>query len=230
MQLPEGILENTEAALALLAAGLSAAGLLLCLAAYAALFLSLQSAEKAILPQFDSASAALSDAQQVVSSAAESAGFASLAVGNVSSALYEYADASRGLSDSLGAIASNPLFSLDPSIASSASKMEQASDFFSGAASSLNSSASGAASAASSVRKLSDDLSSAKNSLEGSRSGLQSAFGALNLAALLAAICICALFSAVLSLSVSVLLSHYPRMFGGGKKQQAQEKPKPPKG
>lgn len=219
MKLPEGILENTEAALALFSAVLSAGGLLLCLAAYAAIFLTLQSAEKALMPQFDSAALVLTDAQSTVSSAAGAVGDAGLAVGNVSSALGAYAEATDSLSDSLGAIAAIPPFSLEPKIAASAAKMRQGAGFFASASAGLNLSYSQAGESAVAVRKMADDLGSAGEALQAAKSSVKSAFGMMHIAALLAALCLCALFSSVVFLSVSVLLRHYPRLFDKEKKQ-----------
>lgn len=213
MQVPEGILENTGAALALLSAVLAAGGLLLCIGAYAASFFALQSAEKAVMPQFDSASAALSGAQAVASSAAQSVDSASLAIGNVSAAFAGYADSAGSLSDSLGTLAAVPPFSLDPKIASSAARMKEASQFFSGAASSLNSSASQAGDAAAGAGKMADNLGNAVRTLEESLSSVKSAFGMLNAAALVFSLCLFGLFSSVLLISASVLLQHYPRLF-----------------
>jgi len=222
MQLPSDILKNTEAALALLSGALGLLGLLLCLAGLGASFLFIQGAQQAVLPQIDSAISSVSDVQQTINYAASGAESGKVAVGNLSGAFAAYADSSNGLSDTLAGISAIPVIGADPKISDAAMKMRVASAQFAGAAQSLNATSAAVGSAASSLRKTSDGLSGAKQTLADAKNALGAAFGALYLVAIAGALCMAALFGSVCLLSVSVLLSHYPRFFdskeGEGKK------------
>jgi hypothetical protein len=218
------IIANTEAALAALSAALAAAGLLLCAVSYFGFFLFLQNADSAISPQIDSAEAALGNAQAVVFSVSQSAEPAAGAIASAGSALAAYSSASRNISDSLSDISKVPPFSLDARIASSAASMRQASTYFADAAASVNSSAVSAASAAAAVKKASSDLEAARAALGASKKSFKDAIGSLHLASLAGFFALSALFSSVMMLAASVLLTHYPLIFGGKDAEGARKK------
>ena len=207
------LLENGEAALAALSAVLSAAGLLLCIAAYAFVFLSLQSADSTVSQQIDSVSLTVGDAQSVVAAAALSAQNASGAISSFSAAIAAYSQATANTSSSMGDIARVAPFSLDNRFSSAAASMGQASGYFADAAVSANASAGSAQDAASAMQKAALDLQSARAAVGSAKEGFRNAIGMLQLAALGGALALCALFSSVLALSLSVLLTHYPRLF-----------------
>ncbi len=211
--IPQNLIANTEAALAALSAALAAAGLLLCAVAYFGVFLFLQNADSALSPQIDSAQAALGDAQAVVFSASQAAEPAVETMAAVEGALFAYSSASRNVSDSLADISKVPPFSLDARIASSAASMRRASDYFAEAAKSANSSAKAASTAIADIRKASADLDSASSSLTQSEKSFKDAIGSLHLGALAGFFALSALFSSVMMLSASMLLTHYPRVF-----------------
>ena len=207
------LLENGEAALAALAALLSAAGLVLSIAAYAFVFLSLQSADSTVSQQIDAASLAVGDAHAIAASAALSAQNASSAISSFSSAIAAYAQATANASSSMGDIAKVAPFSLDNRFSSAAAGMGQAAGYFADAAASANASAGSAQDAASEMQTASLDLQSARTAVDSAKEGFSNAIGMLQLAALGGALAACALFSSVLLLSLSVLMTHYPRLF-----------------
>ena len=213
MHLPSGILKNTEAALALLALCMGAVGLLLCTAGYFSFFFFLQNLDAAVVPQIDSTVNALSNLQPAVASVSESAETASAAIGPLSGALASYSASSGEVSDTLTSLSMVPPFSLDKRVPASATKLREASRLFSNASQILNSSATSAISAALSIKKTSEDLDSARQSLLGAKAGFKSAVGMLQIGALAAYLALLALFSSVLLISASMLLSHYPRLF-----------------
>jgi uncharacterized membrane protein YciS (DUF1049 family) len=215
------LLEDGEAALAALSALLSAAGLVLCVAAYAFVFLSLQSANSTVSQQIDAASLAASDAQAIAASAALSAQNASGAISSFSAAIAAFAQATANTSASMSDIAKVAPFSLDNRFTSAAAGMGQAAEYFTEAAASANASAGSAQDAASTLQQESLDLQTAKTAVDSAKEGFTNAIGMLQLAALGGALAICALFSSVLLLSLSVLLSHYPTLFG--KKHEKRE-------
>ncbi|VVC00220.1 Uncharacterised protein [uncultured archaeon] len=225
MQLPEGLLSKTEAALAFFAGALAVAGLVFTLVLYVSLYSFIQAADAAVSPQIDVAIASVSDAQQVASFTADSADSAVGSLSNFSSALFSYSNASGSLGDSISGIAAVPPFSLDPRVASSAASMRQASAYFADAGKSLNASASSAVNASVSIRKAGSDLSLASSSLEAARSSFKGAIGALHLAAMAVCLALLCLFSSVILLSLSIMLSNYPKLFSGeGGAQKTQKK------
>jgi len=213
MELPKGILQNTEAALALFSAFLAIGGIALCLGAYAAFFLFTQNLDLTVSAQIDAYSAVILDAKQAVLSTAAGTASANGAISNISNALGAYSESAKGMGDSLATVGAIPPFSLDSRISSSAAKLREASGYFSGAASSLNSSSLQIGSAGDSLKKMALDLDGAGNSLSEAKQGFKSALSALNVATLVGTLALCALFSANLLLALSMLLSHYPRFF-----------------
>jgi len=213
MGIPQNLLENTEAALAVFAALLAACGLLACGAAYFFVFLFLQNADGMVSPQIDSAETALGNVQATMASAAESTQSASEGIASLSSALASYSSASKNISDSISDISKVPPFSLDSRFSSSAASLKMASAYFADAAKSVNATAEAANGTFAGVKKTAADLDSAKSSLQSARKSFKDALGALHLAALAGFFSLGALFSSVMLLSSSVLLSHYPRFF-----------------
>lgn len=206
MDLQSGILANAKLALAALAALFSLAGLAMCVAGYAAFFFFLQSTQSAVVPQLDSAIAAVSGAEQTIAPAAASAENASGAIIALSDALLSYSQVSKNLSDSIGSIAAIPPFSLDARFSSAAGGLKQASNSFGNASLSLNASASSAVAAASAMRNMSSSIGNAKTGLETAKNDVKSAFSMLNIAALASTAALVLLFSSVLMLAIGNLL------------------------
>jgi len=125
-------------------------------------------------------------------------------------------------SASMGAIAKVAPFSLDNRFSSAADGMEQAAGYFAGAAASANASAGAAQDAAAAMQTAAADLQSAKTAVDSAKESFRSAMNMMQLAALGGALALCALFSSVLLLSLSVLLTHYPRLFE--RKQEHEQK------
>ncbi len=217
------ILKNSQAALALFSSVLAVGGLLLCIAGYVLVFLSIGRLDNAISPQIDAASSAVGDTQALLSSAEQSALSASQGLGEVSSALSAYSESTKGMGDSLAGVAAVPPFSLDSRLSTAAGKLREASNLFANASQSLNNSAGSVVNATQSLKKTADDLGEAKKSLGQAREGFKGTVGMLHIASLSAALALSALFSSVLLLSLSVLLQHYPRFFK--KKDGGEEEP-----
>ena len=216
---PKNWLESTETVLAALAAAVAACGLLLCGVAYFAVFLFLQNADSAVSPQIDSAEIAVANLQTIVAAAAQGAGNASGAVASLSGALADYSAASTNFSNSASDIAKVPPFSLDGRFAAAASSMKQASVHFADAAAAANATADSAFAASAGVEKAATDLEAAKSSIRQARQSFKDALGALHLAALAGFLSLSALFTSVMLLSGSVLLTHYPKFFDRGEKE-----------
>ena len=214
------MLQNTSAALAALSAALAAFGMLCAALLCFFLFSSLASLDSAISPQLDLAISAASDFQSVASSASQSAESATGAINALSGALASYADSSKDVGDSLSAVAAIPPFSLDSRFSSAASSLRASSVQFANASAQMNETAWGAAGATGALKKSSEDLASAKGSLEGAKFFFKSAIGSLQLASIALFLALEALFSSVLLVSVSVLLTHYPRLFAQKKENE----------
>ncbi|MFA5929274.1 MAG: hypothetical protein WC861_00150 [Candidatus Micrarchaeia archaeon] len=221
MRIPEGMLENTSAALALLAFLLSLAGMVASLSIYASAYFALSSAEAALMPQFDSASVALSDAGASVLMMSGSSSSAYSTISNLSSGLQSYSDSTAKLSLSLSDIAALPLFSLDTRLQSAADDMRTASAQFSNASQSASQMAASTQAALSSLQAVSADIDNASSSLSAAKQSFKSALSAINLLALLFSVCLFALFCSVMLLSVSAMLSHYPNMLQHAEKEKA---------
>ena len=220
---PQNWLENTETLLAALAAVAAACGLLLCGVSYFAVFLFLQNADSMVSPQIDAAGTAVANVQSVASAAAQSAGNASGAIVSMSAALAAYSSASANFSNSVSDIAKVPPFSLDGRFAAAGSSMKQASAYFADAAAEANATAGSALDASAGVEKTAEDLDAAKTSIAQAKQNFKDALGALNMAALAGFLALAALFSSVMLLSGSVLLTHYVRFFEKGGKKQEQK-------
>lgn len=213
MRIPSDFLSNTQAALAALSALLSIGGLLFTIIFGFFLVSALASIDSAISPPLDSAIAASGNLHDMALSAAASAESATGAINALSSALASYADSSKDVGDSISALAAVPPFSLDSRFSSAAASLKASSQQFSNASAQMNATAWGAAGATEALRKTADDIGSAKGSLEGAKFFFKSAIGSLQIAAIALFLALEALFSSVLLLSVSILLSHYPRLF-----------------
>ncbi|GEM_PF-1127028 len=222
MQIPDNILKNTEAALALLASAMALSGMLLAWVVYAAVFFSLQDIESAFLPQIDLAISAVQNTQSIILSASQSAGSASQGIESLASALSSYSSSTKSIAGSLSAIAAIPPFSLDSSISSAAQELDNAAGLFSNASGSISDAGNSLLTASSALQQTTDDLEAAKTSLRSAKTGLKSAIGTLHLAAFAASASLSALFFSVILVSLSILLSHYPRLF--------EKKQKPKKG
>ena len=72
------------------------------------------------------------------------------------------------------------------------------------------------------LRSTSNDLDAASLRIGEAQSSFRSAMGLLHLAAMAGCLSLLALFSSVLFLSISVLLSYYPKLFSSGKKDAGQ--------
>ena len=214
IQVPSDILENSEAALALFAAIICIAGMALCAVAYIAFFMAMQNADSAISPQFDSAYALVSDTQAILISASNSTQSLSDALSYMSNATGSYSTSASGISDSLSGLAKVPPFSLDTKFASAVAGVKNASAYFASASSSMNASAASAVGISASLEQATYDLGQAAQSISAAKASFKGAILALDAAALFACIAMAAFFSSVILVSVSILLSHYPRLFG----------------
>jgi hypothetical protein len=215
MPVPPNLLKNTEAALAFFAAVLAAGGLLLSAAAALSVFLFANGLQSSVGPQIDSAANAVSDMQGLLGSAQASAGSASAGLEYVSVALQSYSESSGGIADSLSSISAIPPFSLDTRLSTAASKLKDASAQFQNASQSLNESSSSLLSAVSGLNRTSGDLGSAEQSLRSAQADFAGAVGMLKIASVAGGLALVVLFGSVLLLSLSILLSHYPRFFAG---------------
>jgi hypothetical protein len=223
MRIPEGLMENTSAALSLFSFLASIAGIVAVIALYAFSYLAISSIDAAVTPQFDSAQAALLDASAAASSAVSSLSSADGAISSLSSAFLSYSNSTAKLSSSLSGIASLPLFSLDPGIGAAANDLSLASGQFRNASQSVSQMGLAAGEAAASARKIASDLEGASSKLSEAKRNFKSALSSTSLVALILCLCLLALFSSVAFLSLSVMLTHYPnllkqaRMAEGGK-------------
>lgn len=219
------LFRDSQAALAALAAALSVAGLLFSLGGYVSFFLFIGSLDSSISPQIESAEAAVVGTGEILSGAEESASSASQGLSEVSGALSAYSESTLGMADSLSSVAAIPPFSLDSRLSSAAGKLREASGLFASASAHLNNSSSSILNATGSLRSTAGDLSKAKGSLGQAKALFKDALSKLHLVALAMALALALLFSSVFSLSLSVLLPHYPRLFSKKEKDEGEKKP-----
>jgi hypothetical protein len=227
MRIPPDIIRNTEALLALLSSVVALCGLALTMAIYIGLYLSIRSADAAVSPQLDSAFTAISDSRETLSSLSQAANLSSQGIGDASLSLSYYSDSTRNISDSLSNIAAVPPFSLDSRLSSAAKSLKQSSASFSNAAASFAGASSAAGNATASLAQAGEDLSGMAYSLDTARREFRNTMFMLNAVALAAALALALLFSSVLMVSVSILLSHYPRFFEK-KQPEPEQKLEPP--
>jgi hypothetical protein len=228
MRVPKDMMANTATVLALFAIILSLFGIAASLALYASSYMALGSVDAALSPQFNSAKAALLSASEAISYAANSSEYGYDALNSVSGAFLSYSDSTKALSSSLDGIASIPPFSLDPNLAAAASSMQTASSQFSNASQSAVKMAGLARSASSSMQGTATDVSNAASQLEGAKRNFKSTLSAIGMLSFFFCLCLLALFSSVILVSLSLLLSHYPDLLD--KEKIAEAPAAPPQG
>lgn len=226
IQIPPDILENTQAVLAVLAMAISIAGMLLCLGAYAAFFISMQNIDATVSPQFDSAYLLISGSQSAILSASNSSESLAAAMLYISNGTAAYSQSTSSLSDSLSAVSKVPPFSLDTKFASAVASMDSASASFAQASASMNESAASAAGISATLGEATYNLGQAGQSIAAAKESFKSAILMADIAGLFGCIALVAFFSGVIFTSLSILLSHYPRLFG--KKQEGFFQRSPP--
>lgn len=228
--MPADILKNTEAFLALLSALLCVAGVFLTLTLYAALYLSIGYVESSIIPQIDSAQAALLSASDSVSAVANSTSTASQSLVSLSDSFIHYSDSAKNISESLNSISAVPPFSLDARFASAAKSFRVGTFYFQNASTALKQAAHSASGASAAIKGTRDDIDAAQSSLSTTKNGLKNAFFMLNIAAIIVTLSLLLLFFSVLSVSFSILLSHYPRLLEKGERQEKARQSDAPQG
>ena len=216
-------MENTAAAFALFAFFLSLSGIVASLAVYAASYMALSSMDATLSPQFESAESALTGASISFSLAANSSAHAYSALNSLSEAFQSYSDSTSSLSSSLSDISSIPPFSLDARLTSASGDLRQASQQFANASRSASQMASSAQSASASVQSLANDIDTAASKISEAKLNFHSSLSGIGLLSLLFSICLLALFSSVMLVSLSVLLSHYPNMLKRAEESAASQ-------
>jgi len=224
MEIPHDLLQNTSALLSAIALVLGFGGILFSLVFGLALYLSVQSAQSAVMPELDVMEAVLEDTAAVLEGARISANETMQGGKSMADALAFYSNSSSSLADSLSDAASLPLFSLDDRISSSAQNMRRASASFADASVSIRASSAGMAGAAAGLTKAEKDIVDAKKNLTAARQSFSSAFSMLGFGAIAATAAAAALFSSVIALSLSSLLVHYPRLFSKDEGRAATRK------
>ena len=224
IEIPPDILENSEAALALFATIICLTGIAICIIAYVAFFTAMQNVSTAVSPQFDSIYTVISDTQGMLIQASNSTQSLSDAMQNLSLATSAYSTSTSGISNSLSAIAKVPPFSLNTQFTSSVATLQGASADFAGAAASMNSSASEAQNISDAFQTAIFDVGQAGQTVSGAKASFDSAVLTMDIAGLFACIAMIAFFLSVILVSVSILLSHYPRLFGA---KAVKEEPEP---
>ena len=220
-------MENTAAAFALAAFLLSLFGIVASLAVYAASYMALSSMDATISPQFESAESALADAGASLSHAANSSTHAYDAISSVSAALQSYSDSTSSLSSSLSDIAAIPPFSLDTRLQSASGGLRLASQRFANASQSASQMASSAQSAAASVQSMAGDVDAAASGISDAKRNFRASLSGIGLLSLVFSACLLALFSSVMLVSLSALLSHYPNMLARAEKAAAAGEKQP---
>jgi len=219
MGIPEGLLENTAAAFALLSFLLSLAGMAACLALYMASYVALSSIDATVTPQFDSAQSALFGASAALSSAADAASHANGTMSSVSLALQSCSDSASALSSTLSGLSSLPL--VDPGLAEASIRLSQASQQFANASQSASQMSASASASTAQLQETALGINLAASNLSKARQSFKSSLSSISWLSLIFCLCLAALFSSVAFSSLSVLLSHYPNMLERAEKEAA---------
>ncbi|MCX8197258.1 MAG: hypothetical protein N3G80_03000 [Candidatus Micrarchaeota archaeon] len=202
------LLSKIETALAAISAGISAIGLLMCIAAYVATFLFLQNIEKAVFAQLDSVSVQIENFGLILTTASAAAKNTEATISLLNEGVMHYASASKNISDTLSDIAKVPPFSLDARFSSSANSLRQASAKLFEVARTANKTSMSLSEAAEALRQSSVGFENAKSELENSKARLREGFAFLNLAALGGFLALAILLLSTLFVSISILLAH----------------------
>jgi hypothetical protein len=215
------IAKNISSLLSIAAAVLAGIGLLLPIVVYLLLSSALGSAQSAVLPQLNAASATLGDAQNALLNASAAANDTDLELANLSSAFAAYSNSSSDMASTLDSIAALPVLSSDSGFAAAASSMSSASQSFADASASLANSTSAVGGTAQSLASMAAQLSNDQQNHSSAQLEIGAAFGSLQLALLLGCCALELFFASVLLLSLSNLV---PRAAELVPKKKAEKK------